>query len=385
MQRPKRFTAKSTAVVSGCLVVVAMLLTAMVFDRAKAGIPTSRKIFIASSAASATDVTYSVSFVTATTSNVGGAVIDFCSDFPIIGATCTAPTGFNTNKATLALANQVGITGYTVDTTNSTANKVVLIRTASSINSGVAASLDLGSSGGADGITNPSTTNSTYYARILTFATTAAAQTYTSTVPGTYVDAGGVALSTANQLNILAIVQERLTFCVYTGANCGAGGNSIDLGDTNHVLDSSNSYTDINAKFDIATNALGGANVVLKGTTLASGGYSITAIGAASAVSSVGTEQFGMCLWQSSGSGLTPAAPYNHANCSSVTTGMNLAGTAQFAFDSAVTGAASGDDIGTKVAGTTSQAKLAFLGNIAWTTEAGIYQTALTLVATGTY
>jgi hypothetical protein len=386
MLRTKHFAKRGTAVALGCLIIFATLLTAMFFDKAKAGMPTSRKIFIASSAASATDVTYSVSFVTATTNNVQGLVIDFCSNSPIIGDdTCTAPAGFDTNEGGLALANQVGITDWAVNAATTT-NKLVLNRpSATSINSGVTISLDLGSSGGADGVTNPSTTNATYYARVLTFATTAGATGYTSATPGTYVDAGGIALSTANQLAILAIVQERLTFCVYTGANCGAGGGSINLGDANYVLDTSHSYTDINAKFDIATNALAGANVVLKGATLTSGGYTITAIGAASAASSTGTEQFGMCLWQSSGSGFTPAAPYNHASCSTVTTGMDLAGAAQFAFDSAVTGTAVGDDIGTKTAGTTSQATLAFLGNIAWQTESGVYQTTLTLVATGTY
>jgi hypothetical protein len=380
MPKLKRFMARGTIITLAGVLVGMTLLAVLFWGEASAGIPTQRSITISSSAASATDVTYTVHFhPLATTDHVEGLVLDFCGDSPIIGgATCSAIADLDV-KTHSSLANQVGVVDWEIVGASSTTTKLVLSRTGGAADTAASVSFDVLA------VDNPSATNTTFYTRLLTFSTDALAAAYTSATPGTYVDAGGIALSTANQLNILAIVQERLTFCVYTGANCGAGGSSIDLGDVNHVLDSSHSYTDINAKFDIATNALGGANVVLKGATLTSGGFSITAIGAASAASSTGTEQFGMCLWQSSGSGFTPAAPYSHASCSTVTTGMDLAGVAQFAFDSAVTGGASGDDIGTKVAGTTSQATLAFLGNIAWTTEAGIYQTALTLVATGTY
>ena len=61
------------------------------------------------------------------------------------------------------------------------------------------------------------------------------------------------------------------------------------------------------------------------------------------------------------------------------------AGTAQFAFDTTATTATTGDTIASKPAGNTSTATMVFLGNIAFTTEAGIYQTTLTYVATGQY
>lgn len=382
---------KSVAVALCCVITATAVMSSLIFNSAQAGIPTSRKIFMGSSAASATDVTYSVSFVTATTSNIQGLVIDFCSDFPIIGATCTAPTGFDTNEAgPLALANQVGVTDWALNAAT-TANKVVLNRpSATSINSGVTISLDLGSSGGTDGITNPSAANTTFYARILTYSTTAGATGYTSTVPGTYVDAGGVAISTAAQLVITSKVQERLTFCVYTDAACNTPTTetgAFSLGDSNGVLDSANAYTNITPKFDISTNALGGVDVVLKGNTLTSGGNSITAIGGTNATSSAGSEQFGMCLWQSSGSGITRVAPYDDdgtANCASVTTGI-YSGSAQFGFDATATALPAGDLIAQKAAGATSQVTMAFLGNISSITEAGIYTTTLTLIATGTY
>ena len=255
-------------------------------------------------------------------------------------------------------------------------------------------------------LTNPTAGNHTFYARILTFTTAAGAQQYASgnidnTGANAVVDAGGIALSTANQLLITAKVQERLSFCVYSGSctadTAGAARTTgITLGNTNGVLDPTGPYVDKNAKFDISTNALNGAFVVLKGDTLKTGSFDITAIGGTAASSALGTEQFGMCLYQSAGSGLDVTAgtvgnsTYNNANCSTTTqtagTGATGGvGTAQFGFNTTNTLAAAGDTIAKKPAGSTSTATLAFIGNIANTTEAGIYTTTLTLIATGSY
>src|ERR1041385_6828465 len=101
------------------------------------GLVTARSIKLSSSAQAATDVTYSTSFTIATTSNVGGMVVDVCSNSPIIGDSCTAPTGFKwhakTGDNTLVLANQAGITDFAKDPTNTTDNKIVLTRTAASV------------------------------------------------------------------------------------------------------------------------------------------------------------------------------------------------------------------------------------------------------------
>ena len=379
--------------------VLAALLPAIISGIAKADIPTSRKITLSSSAGAATNVTYTLQFTTAqsaASSNIGGLVVDFCDNSPILGDTCTAPTGFNNNKATLALGTQVGITGFAVDTTNSTANRVVLTRTVTSIATATAVTIPLGTGAGTS-FTNPTLGNHTFYARVLTYALGATAQAYASITPGSYVDAGGVAMSTANTLQITAKVQERLSFCVYVGASCtadttgAATTSAFNLGNANGVLDPAGPYVDKTSKFDISTNALSGATVVLKGDTLKSGAFDISAIGSTASSSAAGTEQFGMCLYQSTGSGLTFSnATYSNANCSTTTqTGGTAstggAGTAQFGFNTTNTLASSGDTIATKAAGTTSTAVMAFIGNVAFTTEAGIYQTTLTFTATGQY
>lgn len=356
------------------------------------GLLASRSIEMSSSKQADTNVIYKLGFTTATTNALAGLVVNFCDNSPIVGDSCNPPTGFDTVSASLALANQSGITGWSVDTTNSTANKLILTRASSSISNGVAASVDLGTA--VNGITNPNTTNTTFYARILTYDTAAHAQAYNPTASGGgtgVIDAGGVALSTSNQITVTSKVQERLSFCIYTGINCAAGGNAVTLGDTNGVLDPSGEYVDKTTKYDVATNAGGNAVIRMKGDTLKAGSFDITAIGAAAASTNPGNEQFGFCTYASSGAGtLTPTAPYNNANCNTTTqtagTGSTGgSGTAQFAFDTTNINTTYGQSIATKNPGTSSTGIIAFIGNISNTTEAAIYTTTLTFVATGTY
>lgn len=250
-----------------------------------AGQVTSRFIQITTSVVSATSVTYNVSFKPVTTTGTGaddikGIVIDFCSNSPLIGASCTQPTAMVTpNSGTFAVAH-TGATGTPVSFTAAGdgtglvklthATGLDVITPANTITFALT------------GITNTSTVG-TFYARVLTFNTTAGATAYTSGTPGTHLDEGGVALSTARQLTINARVQEQLEFCVgavpstvvsdaTTPANCSAtefngSTQTIDIG----VVDSNASSispvvagsggNDKNGGVMIRTNAFGGATI----------------------------------------------------------------------------------------------------------------------------
>lgn len=409
------------------LVLVFASLTPLLINKPVAAytLLTSREVRMASSVAGLTDVTYLVRVTTPSTQTIGSIVIDFCSNSPNIGDSCTAPSGFNINEAGLAIptASQSGITDWTITPhANSDTNTVVLTRTASSFTAGTL-TFELGSSGGTDGITNPTAAqpaNTTFFARILTYADAdddgdgcSAADDSAVCYPtvdntAQSLHAGGAAMSTNDQISIQSKVQERLAFCVYTSAavynNCAVSAtNPVVLGDANGVLDPSNAYVSKATKYNIMTNAANGASIRAKGTTLTSGANTITGIGATAAASSVGTEQFGFCNYRDTGGGsatLTPSAPYNHANCSSTTQGLNGASTAQFAFDTTTACGASagtatfgegnlgclyGDPIATKTAGDFSTGIVAFIGNISLTTEPGIYTTTMTFIATGNY
>jgi hypothetical protein len=237
-----------------------------------------RSIAISTSVASATNVEYAVSFKTATTSDVQAIIIDFC-DGPIVGTVCVPVTGLNVNKGSTTINNLVGIADtWTVDTTVSSDTKLMIKNTSGgSIASGTTVSFKLGN-GTSNGITNPSTTGS-FYARILTFATETPAISYNSgsvgaaNPPAATVDAGGVALSTANQLTINARVQEILQFCVGTtdagtASDCtDISGTVVDLGVIGSgvvsvsPVDPQNGGNNRNGLAMIRTNAVGGANI----------------------------------------------------------------------------------------------------------------------------
>ncbi|HEX5448290.1 MAG TPA: hypothetical protein VFW90_03785, partial [Candidatus Saccharimonadales bacterium] len=220
----------------------------------------NRSVSIGSSKAGATDVVYTVSFdVGQDTTPLKGIVVQFCdsSSGPLIGNPCTGPTGFTLTPASLSVpaASQtiggVAVTNaYAVDTTHSNANTLILTNsTGNAATAGQTVSFVLGTGAG-DGVANPSTVG-TFYARLLTYSDDSAASGYATNgqTPGAYLDDGGIALSTANQLTTTARVQEHLTFCVGTttvndyntvvsdkcaDAFTGSCGTSVDLG----ILDS---------------------------------------------------------------------------------------------------------------------------------------------------
>jgi len=226
----------------------------------------NRSITISSSESGATDVEYAVSFDTATAGNVEALVLQYCGTSPIIGdVSCSDTRSFDWVDASLTVNSQVGITDWAVDAANSSSTKLILSRTGGPADPGASTTISftLGSSS-TDGVTNPITDNSAFYVRALTYATDAGAIAYTPGTPGTHVDDGGIALSTAELIDIAARVQERLTFCVGTtdpGAACaGISGNSVDLGVLSSSINlASTESTPIYAQ--VSTNANSGVSV----------------------------------------------------------------------------------------------------------------------------
>ncbi len=117
----------------------------------------------------------------------------------------------------------------------------------------------------------------------------------------------------------------------------------------------------------VSTNATSGYTVYVLGATLTSGGNTINAIGGSATTSSVGTEQFGINVAASGGSG-TATAPYATAS--------------NYAYNATATQ----DDIGSSTGpSATTTFSIAYLANILATTEAGSYTTTFTYTATGSF
>jgi hypothetical protein len=338
---------------------------------------------------------------------VKSVAVDFCGNTPIVGDSCTATVGTSTpslGSATITTTGGSGIgnlTGgpWTATVTNSGRTLTIASSTGMTMNTGTSYYFTINL------VTNP-TNLGTFYSRVLTFpndATSNYAGGYTATNTGTNIptDAGGIALSTANQITITAKVQERIVFCVYTtgtGNNCtGKSGTDITLGDANGVLDPVGAYVDKSAMYTVSTNASQGVNIRVKGTTLTSGSNTITA-NTSPATSVPGSEQFGLCTYESASvsGGLSANAKYDGGTGTECSGTSQTAGTAtpggdnsaDFTFDTNGTNGTTstyGDVIATKSAGDFSTGTLVFIGNVGNSTEAGIYKTTLTFIATGTY
>lgn len=407
----------------------------------------SRQVKMSESGGGVTAVKYRVRFKVASTTNIKSVVVTFCSNSPIIGnPVCDLPAGFSVAGATvngystsapdtnpdndmpggnsLATADLSAWSGTPTilnqDTLTSSPNTVVI---SDSTGTGV---LTAGTEiiFTINGVANPTANNTSFYSRIYTFDSTTGGTGYTLANPDAGVgnpstDAGGIALSTAAQITITSKVQEKLTFCVYTAASFTTGTDntcvgkpttpaSVNLGDTNGVLDSAGPFVDKTAYYSITTNAAGNALVRVKGDTLKSGAHSIAAIGATPALTNNpvgGAEQFGFCTYQNDGSGLAIAdgstiglrdytgSGTGGAGCSATTQTSGTAstggtGAASFTFDTNNTdGTLSpyGDVIAKKSTGGYSTGNLAFIGNISDVTSPGIYTTTLSFIATGTY
>ena len=120
---------------------------------------------------------------------------------------------------------------------------------------------------------------------------------------------------------------------------------------------------------DASTNGANGYGITIQGTTLTSGGPTITAIGGTAAASTVGSEQFGLRMTASGGNG-SVSAPYNDT-------------TPKWAFDTGsfpdqVASDGDGDDV-------TTTYSAYYIGNISANTEAGAYNATLTYVITANF
>jgi hypothetical protein len=120
--------------------------------------------------------------------------------------------------------------------------------------------------------------------------------------------------------------------------------------------------------FSVTTNATNGYTVVAKGQTLTSGTTTIAAIGNTSTTSQAGTEQFGIRITASGGSG-TSTSPYN-------STGFAYSGTATTSTQ--VASASIGDGVATIFS-------VRYLVNVAPITQPAVYTANIVYVATANF
>ena len=361
-----------------------LLMPFLLMNSASAAQITSRSITMQDSAPGATTTQYEVAFkVNTAHTNLEGVVVEFCDNSPLPAIACTitdgtiVPTITSTAGTFTNLTAASSISGGTWTPTLANSDHTFKMTDPTGV---AVASGDVNLVRFKFEATNPTGAAGTFYARIYTYndSTQVANHTGGATV-GTTIDSGGIALSTANQISITARVQEQLTFCVNksgtTGCTVGGSPNlEIGHGGPPIFIDSTAVDTDT-AVFGLATNASSGVIVRMRGNTLTSGSNDIDPRGAAAAAIVAGTEMFGMQV-TATGAGITADANY------SGNYGFDLANTF-----TATTG------YGDPIASTTGpigptgpvDSTLTFGATASQVTPAGVYTTALDLIATGTY
>lgn len=445
-----RRTAASLAV----LLLVAGLTIPLVVPKVSAGLVSERSLKLSSSAngnvstnSSGTDVCalttfanpqggcgakakHTVTFTMATSGDTVGSIIIMYCDSPILQNSCNTPTGMTAANLTSVTVSVDGTPdgSFTLDTAttdNDALNNIaavdnnghcnidavsfvrencVVINTGSGVTFPGAPEITIEYGGGtSDYIKNPTPDNYSFYARILIFDDTGYS---------TLGDYGGLAAATAQQVDILAKVQEILNFSVgvvptpRVGVACtpfSDANPTLELGDSNSVLSTLQAYVK-NSYFRVNTNTVNGTKVFYSGRTLESGIADInpmpinTTPNPDEGTQSIpGSEQFGLAMDQDDtdpdglggqGGGenegysftdMTKSPPY-HEGHGTIT---NL-GTAKFVFETA--SVTSPREIASSASGIACDTgSIRYIANVSTSTPAGIYRTTLTFIATGTY
>ena len=342
------------------MLVLALVLSSLPVVPAQAANLTSRKLTLSSSAASAASTSYTFNFTAPSATPILSMNIDFCTT---ASGACDptgptgVPTGITTTGGSVGSVSGLGSGGTWTGTF--TTNGRVRLANASNTGAPGAGTVVI------NGITNPSTTNQTFYARITTYS----AANFTSAI-----DSGTVAASTANAITVSASVDETLTFCsatsgITTSSCSGATGSSLNLGTLTTATTGSGT-----SQLGAATNAGSGYAITVAGPTLTSGSYTITA-NAANAASSQGSEQFGINLAANS----TPAVGQAPDGSGTGTATANYATTNSYRY-------VTGDTVASVAAADNFRRyTVSYIANVAGSTEPGSYQAALTYVCTATF
>ncbi len=351
----------SSAVMSRAISIVLALAILVIsvfpFSPAEAAAITSASDTMSSLTVDATS-THAIRFTTPTgaNNNTDTVIVTFPSDFDFTGKTIGtvtfthgATTGLETTE-TLAASPSATDWGAVF---SGTENRILTLTAPSDgVGAAVLAPNDkVILSYTAASSTNPSTPGS-----------------YVLTISGAFGDSGDITVNilTSNQVDITATVPQSLTFSI--------SDNTISFGS---LTSGAARYASGTAAGDsseveahnvvVGTNASNGYTMTVGGSTLTSGVHTITAIGATAASSTIGTEQFGLRLAASGGSGVVQA-PYSSASSYGFDTG---------AFPDIIA-TASGSSVNT-----TYSAR--YVANITASTEAGAYTGTVTYVATANF
>ncbi|MBI3889427.1 hypothetical protein HY312_02535 [Candidatus Saccharibacteria bacterium] len=371
--------------------VFALLIASIIPALAFAAQVTERSIALSNSSADMDNVTYQVNFTAPAAA--GAFVVEFCSNSPLIGSSCTAPAGMLT---TAAASVSSGITA--VDGTDA-ANKI-LVTTA--ITAGEAVTADI------TGINNP-TAAGPLYARIVTYTTATAAGDYPTNLADNAVvrDQGGVAISITPTVGVSGAVQESLSFCVAKNEiakNCDLDAN--DDGTNDNPAPTLRLGQDVGGTLaleagvvsegtiwtQLSTNAVSGAIVSLKSATACGGMNRLNvptcdiAPAVTGGVTANGAAQFGVKTSAPTDGTGTGTANGTLRTIGSYSTSAYYLGYTQGSLTNGVTSTYGDQFIDSDGAPVNNKnMQLTFAATVTNQTPAGLYSTDLSMIATGKF
>lgn len=318
-------------------------------------------------------VNHAFTFTLPTAGTVGSIKFEYCT--VAVQVACVAPTGMSATAATFG--NETGSTVTGFSKLSSTANSFIATRAAAATGANALVKIQLNS------VTNPSTTNYTFFVRITS---------YTGTDGATgAVDTGTVAASTATQIVLTGIMPETLIFC--TG---GTVSKTAGVPDCATATSGAISFNQLFSPTDTATatsqmaastNAGSGYAITVNGATLTSGSNTIPAMTTA-ATRTRGKSEFGMNL-KANTTATSPVAI--GAEVDLPPNGTDLRGQAQTGYDTVDTFKYNSGDIvaasNFNVAGPTNAQIFtsSYIVDVAGNQMAGTYVATLTYICTPTY
>lgn len=355
MQRLHTATTKTSYLIAAAIVVLSLLLSVLSAGRVEAaGQLTSRKLALGTSVGN-TATTWTFTFSTTETTALNGISFQVCTT---ASGACSAPGSWTNSGAAFASLTYNGSAQSSWALDNSAGYLRIKNNTsATSVSNPVVTTFNT--------VTNPNTTNETFFVRILTYS----GDDFT-----TQVDNGVVAASTSQAISFTATVDETLTFCtgtsgITTSSCSGATGSTVAFGTLSPSATASGT-----SQFGVGTNAASGYAVTVNGSTLTSGGNTITALSSQTA-SATGGEQFGLNLRDNA----TPNVGADPDGSGDASPNSNYNTVDQYRF---VTGDTVAGDTGSD---NFRRFTASYIVNIGTATEAGAYTATLTYIATATF
>ncbi len=335
------------------ILLVACLTLPAAWPQASAAELPDRSITIGSSQPSVV-TSHVFDFVLASAADVGSIQFRYCSDGPLVGTPCTAPTGLSVLGA--VLDNQSGTTGFTISPLT-TANDLILTRPATPVTPDP-------SEYSFSNIVNPSAVNQSMYVRLSTYASTDAT--------GPPIDTGGVVFDLSVGLGATAYVPPRLVLCVGATVAVDCSNQVHDIKDLGVLTPQVTGFT--TTQFSVGTNYFTGYNIFVLGNTLTSGNNTIPAM-ASQQSSAKGIGQFGLNL-VANGSPPVGANPFG-AGSGVVDNGYNLANRYKFQAGDLVADSPLSTDF--------SLFTVSYIANVDSSQPEGVYSTTMTYLAIGSF